>query len=210
MTAERRIPDDWFPGVIPENVVLDPTAYLETTYSFQLFRSRHPTALAIGRGASIYLGVMFDLGCNAKVSIGDDVLMNGARIICDSEITIGDHCLISWNVVLMDTCRLPLDPRERRAELEQIPKRNPRQASAETPSQPIHIGPNVWIGFDSCVLPGVTIGRGAVVGARSVVTSDVPPFTVVAGNPARVIRQLLPNESAADTKTNWSNSPLET
>jgi acetyltransferase-like isoleucine patch superfamily enzyme len=51
-----------------------------------------------------------------------------------------------------------------------------------------------WIGFDVCVLPGVTIGEGAIVGARSVVAGDVPPYTVVAGNPARVVRRLSPEE----------------
>ena len=182
----RTLPWDWYNGAIPENVQLDPTAYLETTYSFVMFRSRHPQALEVGRGTSLYLEVMFDLGQNARMKIGSFVLMNGARIICDSEITIGDHCLISWNVVLMDTYRLALDPFERRAELEKVPARSPRRASAEVPSKPIHIGTNVWIGFDSCVLPGVTIGQGAVVGARSVVTTDVPAYTIVAGNPARV------------------------
>jgi len=58
------------------------------------------------------------------------------------------------------------------------------------PGRPVRIERNVWIGFDSCVLPGVTIGQGSVVGARSVVAEDVPPYAVVAGNPARVIRLL--------------------
>jgi len=188
--SDRTLPWDWYSGTIPENVLVDPTAYVETTYSFVMFRSRQPRALEVVRGTSLYLGVMFDLGQNAKMKIGNFVLMNGARIICDSEITIGDHCLISWNVVLMDTYRLPLDPLERRAELEKVPNRLPLCAAAESPAQPIHIGANVWIGFDSCVLPGVTIGQGAVVGARSIVTTDVPPYTIVAGNQARVIRQL--------------------
>jgi acetyltransferase-like isoleucine patch superfamily enzyme len=56
--------------------------------------------------------------------------------------------------------------------------------------RPIRIGRNVWIGFDACVLPGVTIGEGSIVGARSVVFADVAPWTLVAGNPARVIRAL--------------------
>jgi len=192
--SDRTLPWDWYSGMIPENVLVDPTAYVETTYSFVMFRSRQAQALQVGRGTSLYLGVMFDLGQNAKMKIGSFVLMNAARIICDSEITVGDHCLISWNVVLMDTYRLPLDPLERRAELEKVPTRSPRRTAAEARAQPIHIGPNVWIGFDSCVLPGVTIGQGAVVGARSVVTSDVPPFTIVAGNPARVIRQIEETE----------------
>jgi len=188
----RVLPWDWYDGVIPENVLVDPTAYLETSYSFVMFQSELSKALEVGRGTSIYLGVMFDLGKSARMKIGNYVLMNGARIICDSEITIGDYCLISWNVVLMDTFRLPLDPNGRRAELENVPMRSPRRALASVPTQPIHIGPNVWIGFDSCVLPGVTIGQGAVVGARSVVTADVPPYSVVAGNPARIIRRLEP------------------
>ena len=95
----------------------------------------------------------------------------------------------------MDTYRVSTDPRERRQELAHVPTRVPRQAYAAVPSRPIHIERNVWIGFDSSVLPGVTIGEGSVVGARSVVTSNVRPFTVVAGNPARVIRELNPPES---------------
>jgi len=71
-------------------------------------------------------------------------------------------------------------------------RRMPRGA----PAKPIRIGRNVWIGFDSVVLPGVTIGDGSIVGARSVLTHDVPPFTVVAGNPARAIRQIDNDETA--------------
>ena len=117
--------------------------------------------------------------------------MHGARIICDAEITIGDYALISWNVVLMDTYRLPFDAPTRRRELEAMPlgDRHVCLEGSSTP-RPIRIGRNVWIGFDACVLPGVTIGEGSIVGARSVVSEDVPPFTVVAGNPARIIRRL--------------------
>jgi acetyltransferase-like isoleucine patch superfamily enzyme len=192
MTSDRTLPWDWYSGTVPENVDLNPDAYLETTYSFTLFRSRRPDAIEVGRGTSLYLGVMFDLGQNARMKIGNYVLMNGARIICDSEITIGDYCLISWNVVLMDTYRLPLEPQKRRRDLEQATAAAPRRISADVAAQPIHIGENVWIGFDSCILPGVTIGDGAVVGARSVVNADVRPYTVVAGNPARVVRRLVP------------------
>src|SRR6185436_3197350 len=187
---------DWFPGIVPENVVLDDTAYVETTYSFQLFRSVAPDAVRMGHGASIYLGVMFDLGPKARMTIGAFTLMNGSRIICDSQITIGDYCLISWNTVLMDTYRAPVEPGRRRPLLEEAVQRSPRRVEAEVPACPINIGNGVWIGFDSVVLPGVTIGDGAIVGARSVVTSDVPPYSIVAGNPARVIRQLDPEESS--------------
>src|SRR5260221_9818507 len=92
----------------------------------------------------------------------------------------------------MNTYRLQVVSQSRRKELELLPKRALRLGSSEVPARPIHIERNVWIGFDSCVLPGVRIGEGSVVGARSVVVEDVPPFSVVAGNPARLIRRLEP------------------
>jgi len=198
MNPDRTLPWDWYAGVVPNNVQLDTTTYLETTYSFRMFRSQAPDALVVGAGSSLYLGVMFDLGQNARMKIGKYVLMNGARIICDAQISIGNYCLISWNVVLMDTYRVPYDPTERRAALEHISLRHPSQSAAAVPAKPIQIEENVWIGFDSCILPGISIGRGAVVGARSVVTENVPADTVVAGNPARIVRQLTPSNHVSD------------
>jgi len=196
VNAERKLSWDWYPGTIPENVVVDQTAYIETTFSFYFFRSQLPCAVEVGRGASTYLGTMFDVGPCGRVKLGEYALVHGARIICDAEIIIGDYALISWNVVLMDSYRVPFDSQARRQELELIPHRSKRLAAAEVPARPIHIERNVWVGFDACVLPGVRIGEGSVVGARSVVAEDVPPFTVVAGNPARAIRQLEPGERA--------------
>jgi acetyltransferase-like isoleucine patch superfamily enzyme len=198
VSAGRKLPWDWYPGTIPENVFVDETAYLETTFSFHFFRSQLPGGLEVGQGASTYLGTMFDVGPRGRVKLGQFALVHGARIICDAEILIDDYALISWNVVLMDTYRLPFDSQARRRELEQVPTRPLRLAAADVPARPIHIERNVWIGFEACVLPGVTIGQGSVVGARSVVTANVPPFTVVAGNPARPIRHLETDEHAAN------------
>lgn len=195
MTSDRKLEWDWFPGVVPENVVPHDTAYVETTYSFQLFRSTAPEAVRLGRGSSVYLGVMFDLGPHACVHMGDFTLMNGSRIICDSEIIIGDYCLISWNTVLMDTYRAPISPAIRRPLLQRMASHPVRRIESAEIASPIAIGNGVWIGFDSVVMPGVTIGDGAIVGARSVVTNDVPPYSIAAGNPARVIRQLDPKQS---------------
>lgn len=61
---------------------------------------------------------------------------------------------------------------------------------AATYGRPIVIEDKVWIGINSTILPGVKIGYGAIVGAQSVVTRDVPPMTVVAGNPARIIKRI--------------------
>jgi acetyltransferase-like isoleucine patch superfamily enzyme len=195
MTPDRKLPSDWYDGTVPHNVVLDPTAYLESSYSFRAYRSQAPVGLRLGKAASAYLHVMFDVGPRGQVSLGDYTLFNGGRVICDSSIEIGNYCLISWNVLLMDTYRFPKNVAPRRAMLRQLSLEPRCITDDQATARPIRISRNVWIGFDSCVLPGVTIGEGAVVGARSVVAEDVPAFAVVAGNPARIIRHLDPGES---------------
>jgi acetyltransferase-like isoleucine patch superfamily enzyme len=194
----RKLPWDWYDGEVPPNVTIHEDAYVETSFSFRFFRSKRSPGVNYGRGASTYLGTMFDVGPRARVTLGDFALVHGARIICDSEIAIGDYALISWNVVLMDTYRLPAAIAGRRLELETLPRRELRIASGEVEARPVRIESKVWIGFESCVLPGVTIGEGSIVGARSVVATDVPPFTIVAGNPARIVRALTPEERHAE------------
>lgn len=194
MSPDRTLAWDWYPGTIPENVRVDETAYVETTFSFHLYRSRMAEGVRIGRGASTYLGTMFDVGPAGRVTLGDYALVHGARIICDEHVSIGAYTLISWNVVLMDTYRVPRDAGARRGVLEQV-ARSADRSFVTADARPVSIGRNVWIGFDACVLPGVSVGDGAVIGARSVVLEDVPPYAVVAGNPARIIRTLEPLES---------------
>jgi acetyltransferase-like isoleucine patch superfamily enzyme len=188
--APRTLSWDWYPGTIPENAMVDETAYIETSFSFFHYRSQEPEGLRIGRGTCVYAGTMFDVGTHGRVAIGDYALLNGAMIICDAAVEIGDYALISWNVVFMDNYRLPRDPGERRLELERVATRNPRRVEPRTEARPVRIETNVWIGFNTCILPGVTIGEGAIVGARSLVFEDVTPYTVVGGNPARFIRRL--------------------
>ncbi|QGF29541.1 Vat family streptogramin A O-acetyltransferase (plasmid) [Pantoea eucalypti] len=72
------------------------------------------------------------------------------------------------------------------------------------------IGSDVWIGYDALIMPGVTIGNGAIISSRSVVTSDVPAYAVVGGNPAKVIKKRFTDETiAALEKLAWWNWPVE-
>lgn len=72
------------------------------------------------------------------------------------------------------------------------------------------IGNDVWIGYDALIMPGITIGDGAIVGSRAVVTRDVPPYAIVAGNPARVIRQRFdPHTVAQLLEIQWWHWPIE-
>jgi acetyltransferase-like isoleucine patch superfamily enzyme len=183
-----RIAGDWYDGEVPDNVALDPQCLLETAHSLSLFRSRLPCGLRLHAGASAYTGTMFDVGPEGSVEVGRCALLNSVRFICEDRIEIGDHALLSWNVVLMDSYREPLALEDRRRYREEVAAG--RRPSVRAPARPVRIGANVWIGFGACVLPGVSIGEGSIVGARSVVTESVPPYTMVAGNPARVVRTL--------------------
>jgi len=196
LSGPRTLSWDWYPGTIPANVDVDDTAYIETSFSFLLYRSQQPGGVTYRKAASTYLGTMFDVGPVGCVVLGNYALVHGARIICDQRVEIGDYALISWNVVLMDTYRAPCDRDRRRQALREAALGPYRYISADEPPRPVLIGSNVWIGFDSCIVSGVTVGEGAIVGARSVVASDVAPFTIVAGNPAREIRRLTKKEPA--------------
>ena len=189
MTA-RTIAGDWHPGTIPENVQLDAGAYIETTYSFHLYRSTRPTGIVFGTNSSAYMGCMFDMGPEAQFRVGAYTLLNGLRLITDQSVVIGTHCLISWNVVIMDNFRASTDASQRRRMLEIFATCRKPEVFAPLAPRPVVIGNNAWVGFDCCILPGVHIGEGAVIGARSVVDTDVPPYTIAAGNPARLIRTL--------------------
>lgn len=189
LDAQRRLAHDWFDGSVPECVDVSDEAYLESAFSFTSCLATRPHAIRIARGAHVYSASIFDIGEHGTVEIGECSMLNGVRLMCDLQIVIGAFATISWNVMFMDSYRVPIDPDLRRAQL--LGKRPPaRIGGPDIPAAPIRLHDNVWIGFDVCVLPGVTIGEGSVVGARSVVTSDVPAYMVVAGNPARPIREL--------------------
>ncbi len=129
---------------------------------------------ACGERVQINQPFRCDWGCN--ITIGHDTYINfGMTVLDEAPVTIGNHVFIGPNVSIFTACH-PLD----------APSRNTGDEWAE----PVTIADNVWIGGCVTILPGVTIGHDSVIGAGAVVTKDVAPFTVVGGNPAKVIRQI--------------------
>ncbi|HKU36576.1 MAG TPA: acyltransferase [Polyangiales bacterium] len=186
LRADRRIENDWYDAPVRDGVSAHDETYLDSAFCFATVEG----TVSIARGAHIYSGSLFDVGSRGHVSVGECAMLNGVYVLCDARVEIGAYATISWNVVFMDTYRMPFAPEARRAVLERRARERALQPIAEVDAQPVCLRDNVWIGFDVCVLPGVTIGEGSVVGARSVVVEDVPDYTVVAGNPARPIRSL--------------------
>jgi maltose O-acetyltransferase len=128
----------------------------------------------VGEGTVVMPSFTCDYGYNIR--LGRNVFINYQCVFLDcARIEIGDDVQIGPAVQLY-TAQHPLDAAVRRSYLES--------------ASPIRIGNDVWIGGAAVVLPGVTIGDRAVVGAGTVVVRDVPPDTVVVGNPARIVRKL--------------------
>ena len=112
------------------------------------------------------------------------------RIWAAASVVIGDFVLIAHLVDIHDSDGHATDAVVRRRDPVDLFEQRRERNWATVPAKPVRIGNDVWIGFKSSILKGVTIGDGAVVAAASVVTRDVPPHTMVAGNPARVVRDL--------------------
>lgn len=127
----------------------------------------------------------------AVIRIGSRTFVGRSRLIAAQMIEIGDDVLISWDVTVVDHDSHALDFPERRNDV--VEWGQGRKDWRHVAIAPVKICDKAWLGFGATILKGVTIGEGAVVAAKSVVTKDVAPWTLVAGNPARMIRSLKAN-----------------
>jgi acetyltransferase-like isoleucine patch superfamily enzyme len=123
--------------------------------------------------------------------VGDFTILNGALIMSEERITIGSYCMVSWNVGIADSDFHPIDPAQRRIDaLALAPFYENRPPRPEIRTAPVVLQDNVWVGMGAVILKGVTIGENSIVAAGAIVTADVPPNVVVAGNPARIVKEL--------------------
>lgn len=174
---------------VPKGVVLDPSAVVHES---AVFRHLSKADGAIQVGAFTHLrGELLTYWNDGEIRIGSNCYVGeGTRIWSQASVRIGDDVLISHLVDIHDSDGHPIDAADRVQDGRSILQGKGYLTPTQTLSAPVVIGDRVWIGFKASVLKGVTIGEGAIVAAGAVVTKDVPPFTVVAGNPAVVIREL--------------------
>jgi acetyltransferase-like isoleucine patch superfamily enzyme len=190
----RRIDQDWWAHPIPESVVWGEEVYLETAQIFRFLRSELTPSVTLGRNVSCYAGCSFSMGKRGSCSVGDYTLLNGALLMAEERIEIGSYCIVSWNVGIADSDFHPIDPVLRRQDAMAIsPYGKNRPPRPPMGTAPVIIKDNVWIGMGAIILKGVTIGENSIVAAGAVVTKSVPPNVIVAGNPARIVKDVPPN-----------------
>jgi acetyltransferase-like isoleucine patch superfamily enzyme len=145
-------------------------------------------------GHSHIRGELMIFGHGGRISIGEWCYVGvGSRIWSAASIEIGDRVLISHSVNIFDNLTHPLKATERHEQAKQIfTTGHPREISLD--ERPIKISDDAWIGACAMVLRGVSVGEGGIVAAGAVVTKDVPAYSVVAGNPAVVVRDLSVDE----------------
>ncbi len=137
------------------------------------------------------LTVWSDRPVKKGISIGDHVLVSpGVRISAAREVTISDNCMIAGNAYITDS------------DWHGIYDRSLPPATAH----PVRLEPNVWVGDSAIICKGVTIGENSIIGAGSVVSSDIPAGTIAAGNPAKVVKKLDPDKPIITRKDRFSDS----
>jgi galactoside O-acetyltransferase len=109
-----------------------------------------------------------------------------------TSIAIGDDVMVAWGSTIVDHNSHSISFSQRKLDVSQWLKGEKNWQDVEV--LPVRIGSGAWLGFNVSVLAGVTIGEGAVIGAGSIVTRDIPAWVVAAGNPARVIREQTADE----------------
>jgi acetyltransferase-like isoleucine patch superfamily enzyme len=152
-------------------------------------------------GKDAYVGPQAWININARearLHIGEGtVIGNDLTVTCGGGVNVGAGVLMSARVCLLDQLHDYDDwlaPHFERGE-------PARFSWAMTPARPISIGDGTWLGINVVVLPGVTIGVGCVVGANSVVTRDLPDYSIAAGAPARVLRSNKPGAAGAGAES---------
>ena len=158
---------DWFAFDVPAGVEIGRRSWV---YSSFAFLHGSDAKVRIGNDTGIYSATNFELGPDAEVLVGNYVMIDGACISTNARVEIEDYSMIAFQAVIADS-----------------PIAGPGHHPTEGRDPNIYIGQNVWIGARSVILGGARLNEGVVVGALAVVDFEVPAFSIVAGNPARII-----------------------
>lgn len=130
---------------------------------------------------------------SGRIRVGDYCYVGtGSHVWSALEVQIGDRVFLAHGVNVHDNNAHALSAAERHRHFRELAHDGRASFDEAVEAAAVHIGDDAWVGFNSVILKGVRIGRGAIVGAASVVTRDVPDYAIVAGNPATVVGEARP------------------
>ena len=162
-------------------IVLEKGASLNFGFFTHIFSKRRNSKLILEEDASFVLtgkamiqsGAMIFLGRGKTLKIGRSTFTSNIKILAHDDITIGDNCIFGWECQIFSGDGHPIYQEE----------------SIINKDVPVVIEDNVWVGSRALILNGVRVGKGSIVAAGAVVTKNVPPNCIVAGNPAKVVKE---------------------
>ena len=179
---QNKLSHDWYDQPLPENVSIGKGSWLYSSYAFRHYYSTKPLGVTIGKKSGLYNGTFFDLGPEGKLSVGDYCSIVGAIFCTNNRIIIHDYVFIAHEVVLADSKYAhPF-----------INEKDNKKSDRPTFTS-IEIHNNAWIGMRVVLLDGASIGEGAIVGAAAVVDFEVPPYSIVAGSPSKIVGRVSSN-----------------
>lgn len=181
-------PGTWKDGRLPANARIGAGTVITGQDAFKRFRTRRDPGLVIGEHCTMDL-THFSFQPDGQVTIGDHCVFASTVLLCEESITIGDRVAIGWNTYVMDADFHPMESVARLADVFACSPMGDAAGLARpaVPTRPVVIEDDVWIGPGCMVFKGVRIGAGSFVEPGSVITTDVPPRSRVAGNPAQLL-----------------------
>lgn len=194
--------DRW---IIPEKIAYGRNTRLEAINVDVRVNPQPRTYLKVGDECHVGGTFVFERGLG-EITVGNgSSIGGGCLLICtqDQGIHIGNNVMLSWDVTVIDSNSHSADANVRANDAfdwmigESIGRIGNFKDWSSVKSAPVYIKDDAWVGFGAVIMKGVTVGRGAIVGSRSVVTKDVPDFAIVAGNPAQVVGQAPSNRVKA-------------
>ena len=156
-------------------------------------KAKSDNTLRVGATSLMASRIVYERA-GASLVVGARTFVGLGLMSIAERVEIGDDVMLSWGVTVVDHNSHSLVARERATDVERWLRG--RKDWTGIKIAPVEIRQRAWLGFNVAVLPGVVIGEGAIVGACAVVTRSVPAWTIVAGNPARVLRELTAEERA--------------
>lgn len=180
------IEGDWYNGRVPKNIIAGTNTVFDSTNCFKNYHSCLAVGLKVGSNVTFWR-TSLAAEENACIEIGDYCYFANASIVCSEKISIGSRVFVAGGVTIADSDFHPIDPLLRMRDIIALSPIGDRYSRPPVEVKPVIIGDDVWVGMNSAILKGVTIGNGAVIEPGSVVLKDVIAGTRVSGNPAKEV-----------------------